>query len=165
MNKKLRFIYIHLALVFIYSQDNNQDYKNNGYKMTPDRYVTTIDGSVQLKVNIWGHIKSPGVYIISNGDDLASMLSIAGGPMNGANLKDIRLYREIADKDGKIVYKINLEEFIRTGDRSNFVTLNPNDTIIIPQKITSILYEKIKTVDTFFTLLILFNQILIMVSN
>ena len=96
---------------------------------------------------------------------LATLFSVAGGPKEGANLKQIKLYRKIPDKNGKISYTINLHQFIKSGDRSNFIALNPDDTVIIPQKKMSLLYGKIKLVDTFLSLLVLFFQVQLMLNN
>ncbi len=105
-----------------------------------------------MNVNIWGHVRSPGSQIVYDGIDFASLLSTVGGPMDGANLKMVRLYREIPDLNGKIMYNINLNNFIETGDRSNFIQIKPNDTIIIPQKLSNFLYEQIGTLNAIFTL-------------
>ena len=96
---------------------------------------------------------------------LTSLLSIAGGPLDGANLKSIRLYREIPDKNGKIVYDIDLDNFIRTGSRSNFISLNPNDTIIIPQKFSYSIFDQIGALNAIFPAVMIFLQIQLLANN
>ena len=48
--------------------------------------------------------------------------------------------------------KMEGANFIETGDRSNFIQIKPNDTIIIPQKLSNFLYEQIGTLNAIFTL-------------
>ena len=52
--------------------------------------------------------------------------SLSGGPVRGAKLKKICIYHEYPTKDGKDFHIIDLTEFIKTGDRSNFIEIQPN---------------------------------------
>ncbi len=88
-----------------------------------------------------------------------------GGPIDGANLKEVRLYREIPDIDGTLVYPIDLSEFIKTGNRTNFIKIKPNDTIIIPQKFSSYLLKQAGTINTFFSLINIYLQLEILVNR
>ena len=36
-------------------------------------YSPDIDGTYYFKVNLWGHIETPGVYTIASDDDLATL--------------------------------------------------------------------------------------------
>ena len=101
-----------------------------------------------MKVNV--HLcEFSGGHMVYDGIDFASLLSIVGGPLNGADLKKVRLYREVPDHNGNLTYKINLDDFIRSGDRTEFIKINPNDTIIIPQKFTNVIMQQVGTVNTF----------------
>ena len=95
----------------------------------------------------------------------ASLLSIVGGPLNGADLKKVRLYREVPDQNGYLTYKINLDDFIRSGDRTEFIKINPNDTIIIPQKFTNVIMQQVGTVNTFLSLAMLYMQLQILMDR
>ena len=117
-----------------------------------------------IKINVWGNVNNPGSHLVYDGIDLASLLSSVGGPRDGANLKEIRLYREIPDENEKVIYEIDFDKFIRTGDRTNFVKIKPNDTIIVPQKFSSLLMRQIGTINTIFSLVTLYLQIT-MLSN
>ena len=46
-----------------------------------------------------GDCKNPGRQLVYEGVDLVTLLSIVGGPMQGANMKKVRLYREVPDLD------------------------------------------------------------------
>tara|TARA_A100001011_G_scaffold295638_2_gene308005 strand:+ start:386 stop:742 length:357 start_codon:yes stop_codon:yes gene_type:complete len=118
-----------------------------------------------MKVNVWGQVVTPGVHLIYDGTDFASLISIVGGPKEGANFKKLRLYRESPDKEGQVVYNINFQDFILTGDRSNFIKIKPNDTIIVPQKFTFLLLKQVGTVNTLFSAIMIYLQIKYFANN
>tara|TARA_B100000519_G_C14220112_1_gene427101 strand:+ start:128 stop:607 length:480 start_codon:yes stop_codon:yes gene_type:complete len=157
-----------ITLSLIYPQVKTEDKDKNklkSFQISSERYHTTEDGSIMMNINVWGHVPSPGKYLVYEGIDFASLLSIVGGPNDGANLKNVRLYREIPDEDNNLVYKINLNEFLKTGNRSNFIKIKPNDTIIIPQKISNYLLNQANSINTIFSLFIIYLQIQNMTTN
>ncbi len=135
------------------------------YQLSSEKYITSNDGRIFMKINIWGEVGSPGSHMVYDGIDFASLLSIVGGPVDGANLKNVRLYREGKDEEGKLVYTINLDEFIKTGDRSNFIKINPNDTIIIPQKFIYKLLNQVNTVNLLFNFFSIYLQLYTILSG
>ncbi len=106
---------------------------SSSYPRSGERYITDEDGVIKMWVNVWGQVNNPGSYLVYDGIDLATLLSITGGPKTGANLKKIRLFRELPDTSGDLSYSINLEKFLQSGDRSDFTRVLPNDTFVIPQ--------------------------------
>ena len=119
---------------------------------TGARYVSGQDGIIRMYVNVWGHVGTPGRILVDEGIDLATLLSLSGGPNKGANMKNVRIYHEYPDKNGNIVHILDLTEFLKTGDRSNFVSIQPNDTFIIKQTTWSYFIEEINTVNTLMNL-------------
>ena len=115
---------------------------------TGARYVSGQDGVIRMYVNVWGHVGGPGRILVDEGIDMATLFSLTGGPRKGANLKKIRVYHEYPNKQGNIVHVIDFTDFIKTGDRSNFITIHPNDTFIIKQTNFSYLLENIGTINT-----------------
>ena len=136
-----------------------EDNRFSDFQISSQNYLTDQKGNVLMHVNIWGTVKNPGRQLVYEGIDLATLLSIVGGPMQGANMRRVRLYREIPDEDQKLIYIIDLESFINTGDRSEFIKIKPNDTILIPQKLSSYVLNQIGTVNTVFSLLNLYFAI------
>ena len=141
----------------------NKNYRQ--YQLSSKKYFTDSDGTITMKVNVWGHVKSPGWHMVYDGIDFASLLSIVGGPLSGADLKKVRLYREVQDHNGYLTYEINLDDFMRSGDRSEFIKINPNDTIIVPQKFTNVIIRQIGTVNTFLSLAMLYMQLQILMNR
>ena len=120
---------------------------------TGARYVSGEDGIIRMYVNVWGHVANPGRILVDEGIDIATLFSLTGGPQKGANLKKIRVYHEYPNKQGNIVHVIDFTDFIKTGDRSNFITIQPNDTFIIKQTTWSNFIEEIGTVNTLMNLI------------
>ena len=149
------------SFIFICAQSSSQSsvpYPND-YQLSSERYFSSSDGQIKMKVNVWGHVENPGIHFVYDGIDLASLISIVGGPKTGAHLKKIRLYREVPDPDGSVVYEINFKDFVKSGNRENFIKINPNDTIIIPQKLSNMFITQIGTINTIFSLIMIFLQI------
>jgi len=104
------------------------------YPVNPDSYFTDDYGNILMYVNLIGKVAHPGQFIVREDADFGTMLTLCGGVQDDANLRKVLLIRARPDEDGKQVYIVNLKLFMKRGDRSNFVILKPNDTIIIPQK-------------------------------
>jgi len=99
---------------------------SNNIQLTGEDYITGEDGVPRMSVNIWGHVKYPGTYLVYDGIDLLTCLSMAGGPMKGAKLSKL----SIISKNGTSK-NINLEDLIKKSDYS--VSLKPYDTIYIDE--------------------------------
>ena len=128
---------------------------------TGARYVSSEDGVLRMYVNISGHVATPGRILVDDGIDLATLLSLTGGPSKGAYMKNVRVYHEYPDKNGNVVNIIDFSEFLKTGDRSNFITIQPNDTFIIQQTVFSYIIGEFGTVNT----LMNFINIYLNISN
>ena len=147
-----------LCAGFSQSGSDNMNYQPSS---TGGRYVSSDDGVLRMYVNVWGHVPRPGRILVDDGIDLATLLSLTGGLNKGANMKNIRVYHEYPDKNGNIVHVIDFTEFLETGDRSNFINIQPNDTFIIQQTVLSYIVEEAGTVNT----LMHFINLYINISN
>ena len=157
---KIKYLLIILLGSLLIAQDNvDEPTAFSDFQISSERYLTNANGTIMMNVNVWGHVGRAGNHIVYDGIDFASLLSIVGGPMDGANLKNVRIYREIPDADGSLVYHIDLNEFINTGNRSKFIKIKPNDTIIVPQKISSYVLAKIGIINTLFSLVTIYLQL------
>ena len=93
---------------------------------TGEDYITGEDGIKRMYVNIWGHIKNPGPYLVYEDIDLITLLSIAGGPLDGANLSKIKLISQV---DNKVTF-FNFNQITESG-LYNEIDFSPYDTIVI----------------------------------
>ena len=93
-------------------------------------YISSNDGTLLMYVNIWGHVKTPCTYLVYEGIDLMTLISLAGGPLSGANLSRIKLIQKGNEET------INLSSYLK-GDSKGTIVINPHDTIYIEEKISS----------------------------
>ena len=158
--KKLILLIIFLSGLFAQTQQAPTYAGMAQHQVSSKRYFTDEFGNILMNVNFWGHVNKPGRHVVYDGIDLATLLSMVGGPMSGANLKKVRLFRESTDDNGKLVYEINMENFLKTGDRGDFVKVLPNDTYIVPQTVTSYVMSQVGTLNTFLSVANIYLQIL-----
>ena len=159
----LFFIIFYNCLVNAQSK-NNELVEFKDYQLSSEKYISGEGGKLYMKVNFWGASNNVGIYRVHEGIDFASLISVVGGPTQFANLKKIRLYREKPDDNGQLVYFVDLTTFLKTGDRSNFPKIKPNDTIVINKTLTGILIQDIATFQTFLTLFTFFIQVVAIMS-
>jgi len=112
------------------------------------QYILGDRDEILMRVNIWGYVAKPGNYWVPRNTDLITLISFAGGPRDGANLRKVRILREgIAasltgggtdGKDGKDgdkkkvpVLKIDVQRYIETGESGSVPILKGGDTVII----------------------------------
>tara|TARA_X000001036_G_C20212502_1_gene616329 strand:- start:87 stop:587 length:501 start_codon:yes stop_codon:yes gene_type:complete len=153
-NNRLIICFVLQSLIF--GQNIDSEIKTfNDYQISSERYYTDDKGGVGMFVNVWGNVSNPGRHRVNDGVDFATLLAIVGGPNGTANLKEVTLYREIPE-NGQLKYQIDIEDFIKTGDRSNFIEIKPNDTIMVPTKISSVIWSQMSSLNTIFSLLNLY---------
>jgi SLBB domain len=106
-----------------------QDYRLNQQYQPGDRpaqYILGTNDVLLISINLWGHVQRPGIYSIPSSFGLVDLLSSAGGPLKTARLNDVRLIRKNQE-----VIKVNLKEFMKTGNKDLLVPLQPGDLIIV----------------------------------
>ena len=157
--KKFMILIILNYLNIVLAQETGVNSRNE-YQISSERYITDSNGNIRMNVNVWGHIGQPGNHLVFEGIDIVTLLSMVGGPMNGANLDKIKIIREVPEENGQLIFTLNFNEFINTGDRSNFIKIKPNDTIIIPQKFSSLLMSSASGINTILSLITLYIQII-----
>ena len=154
-----------LLFLFCICYSQTESDQRNIPPNTGARYVSGEDGTIRMYINIWGHVANPGRILVDEGIDLATLLSLSGGPNKGAKLKKVRVYHEYPDKDGKIVHIIDLTDFLETGDRSNFIDIQPNDTFIIKQTEWSYFIEEIGTINTLMNVINIYLNLTNLIFN
>lgn len=152
------------SLIFFICVLNAQSFSENyppieEYQISSEKYISGTDGKVYMNINFWGTGENSGIVQVQEGIDFASLMSAMGGPAQFSNLKKIRLYREIPDENGQMVYIIDLTSFLKSGDRSNFPKIKPNDTIVIKKTLTGVLIEDLNTLQIFISASTLFFQL------
>jgi len=105
-------------------------------KSSNGEYNTDESGNVYMYINVIGHVKAPGTFIIYEGTDILTILSAAGGPLPGAKLNKVMIYRE-----GDNMKRLDLDRYLDTGKKLD-INFKPNDTIYIEQTLGSYLISK-----------------------
>lgn len=104
------------------------------YPVAQNSYFTDDSGNILMFVNILGQVTRQGQFIVRENADFSTILALSGGIGKEANLKKVLVVRQEPDDNGRQAYVVNLKKFYKKGDRSGFIALKPNDTIIIPEK-------------------------------
>lgn len=100
-----------------------------------------------MNINVIGHVSKPGTFIIYEGTDLLTILSQAGGPLPGAKLNKIKIYRQ---NDEMLI--LDLKTYLKTGSKID-VNFKPNDTIYVNQTFNSYMLSKSTILNSILTIL------------
>ena len=108
-----------------------QDIKTKLRNLIDQSYIgVQIDMSLKnlsaKKITIVGAVKSPGTYLVNPFSTISSALGYSGGISEIGTLRNIRLIRT----DGKS-YSFDLYKLLINGDRSEDITIESGDVIII----------------------------------
>lgn len=57
------------------------------------QYFLGSEDELLMRVNIWGFVRKPGQYMVPSDTDLISLISFAGGPVEQAKIKAIKVIR------------------------------------------------------------------------
>lgn len=76
------------------SLENQESFSPN--KQKASLYYLGDRNELLIKVNIWGFVQKPGQYLVPTDTDLISLISYAGGPLEEARLKKVKLIRNEA---------------------------------------------------------------------
>ena len=145
---KKTFTILTLVTILFSQSELIETSNSTNIKSAKKRYTTSLEGDIMININIWGHVNTPGSYTVPDGIDLISIFSKVGGPLDESNLSKIRLYREFPDSNGVSLYFLDMNPFIKKGDRSRFLKIKPNDTIIIDQKKIFYLIDKLSSINS-----------------
>ena len=84
--EKLKFFYSLIFISIFFPIKEDRYTIPNG-----ENYIIGEDGIKRIYINVWGHVKYPGTYLVYENIDIATLLSMAGGPIDGADLDKIEL--------------------------------------------------------------------------
>ena len=132
------------------SEQNNE---LSGYKNIQRKYSTNESGTLLMNINIWSPSAS-GSFTVPENVNFVDILTLAGGAQKGNNYKKIEILREVPNAENQYKILVNLENFLKTGDRSRFISIMPNDTIVIKQKF---FYFLLGSISDFTTVISLFS--------
>ncbi len=138
------FIFV-LICSFTFCQNGRVNFQgkvSSDHVINGQEYISSDDGTLLMYVNIWGHVKSPGTYLVYEGIDLMTLISLAGGPVSGANLSKIKLINKGSEQT------VDLNKHLNGGSSSISVVINPHDTIYIKESFSSYIFTKVNILNT-----------------
>lgn len=151
-----KFIFLFMFSEFLFSnQQHNITSGSEDFGVYSPRYSTNIDGEIMIYVNILGKVKRPGRLLVSEGVDFATLLSEIGGPINGTNMSRVKIIRHSKENKNEVLI-INLKKFIKYGDRSDFVVIKPNDTIIFSESLSGFIFSRLNSLNSILNLVTLY---------
>ena len=113
------------------SQDSPVD-PDTGIRQ-PQYYLSPgLEDELNIKVQIWGEVRIPGLYVVADGTDLIEAISLAGGPTQDASLSRVKIIRFAGERRG--VIDVDVSEYIRSASEDAALRLQPNDTINVPAR-------------------------------
>jgi len=153
------FLLVPVVLSLLSGKSSAQD--STGTRHIPYRgaqYYLGAEDELLMKVNIWGFVRKPGQYMVPTDTDLITLISFAGGPIEQAKIKSIKVIRTTTPPkpatnghegtngygnhaapahatEGKSsqakVLTVNVKEYLKTGDSRLLPPLSPGDTIVV----------------------------------
>ena len=108
-----------------------EDVKEKLSNMVNQSYTgVNIDISLQnlsaKKITIVGAVETPGTYLINPFSTITGALAYSGGISEVGSLRDIKLIRNNGE-----IYSFDLYDLLIKGDRSNDISIEAGDTILI----------------------------------
>ncbi len=101
--------------------------------MSPSYYALNWESGLTISVNLWGYVGKPGRYDVPTSTDLIQLISLAGGPIENAELDKVEIVRQVMQPDSTLkaeVIHVDLKKFKAKGEQPP--SLLPGDTIIVP---------------------------------
>jgi protein involved in polysaccharide export with SLBB domain len=89
------------------------------------------------RIQVWGEVKSPGIYYATPSTNIVEAISFAGGPTSRADLSHVKLVRAIKEKE---VTFFNVSNYL-SGKEKNPPILESGDLVYVNQSISSKVYD------------------------
>lgn len=87
----------------------------------------TIGNIRSINVVLTGEIVQPGTYTLPSVASVFNALYASGGPTENGSMRDIRIIR-----NGQVISRLDVYDFLTDGSLSNNVTLQDQDVIFVP---------------------------------
>jgi len=124
-------------------------------------YYIAKPGELTMQVNVWGQVRNSGRYEVSSNTDLIQLLSLSGGPLQGADLSDIRIIRFVKKDDSvqvKVEFSVDLENLESVSQDD--LRLYPGDTVYVTHTMWVTVRQVLDIVTPFAVLVSIYTQIL-----
>lgn len=96
------------------------------------KVIINLTEDISCKILVLGEVLKPGLYPFREQESFLRIISETGGLTQNANSKKIKIIRGI--KGNSKIIKINMENFLNTGNYSLLPKLEKEDIILVPAK-------------------------------
>jgi len=136
MKKHLIYIFL-LYTLPVFSQTDNQQLGRgfDQFRYYGNYYDYSDPTTINIKVSVWGYVKSPGKYLVPISSSVSDLISYAGGPDGNAELDEIRIYRVKDNGEEEIInfdYTGLLEGNQLKTNKVRAPNLSAGDILILP---------------------------------
>ena len=130
-----KYIFILVPLLLLRLQLFGQS-ETGKVPQSAGHYIYLGEGDeLLMNVQIWGQVKNSGLYSLPEESDITTLISLAGGPTEHADLSGIKVIRKGVEKDS--LFTINLKKSLLGGEKEKTM-LEPGDIVeIMPSKFHS----------------------------
>ncbi len=101
-----------------------------------------LQGDVFILIQVWGEVKSPGIYPVPTTTNLVEAISFAGGPTSRSDLDRVKLVKALR---GKSVMYYDVDAYIK-GEKRDPPILDSGDLVFVSQSLTSHIYDFVRFV-------------------
>lgn len=103
-----------------------------------------------IPIRLLGAVKNAGLYHVPEDIKLTTLLTLAGGTHNDADIKNILIgndQKKVMTGEGKEVdsLNLNLEDVLKSGAKNDY-TLNANDIVLVKNKDSFISNDTFRTI-------------------
>lgn len=93
--------------------------------------TVSISSSNDMQVSVLGMVTRPDSYSVADETSIFKILSMAGGPNDKANIREVRIYRNNSNSS---YTTLDLSEYLETGEVDSVIPVYPGDVVYVPQK-------------------------------
>jgi len=106
----------------------------NPSRGSPTTYLDVSLGELRsIQVYMVGKVKKPGSHFVNSYSTAFTALYQSGGPTTKGSLRKIQVIR-----NGEVVSTLDLYHFITSGKRPNDISLQNNDVVYVPPRISTV---------------------------
>jgi polysaccharide export outer membrane protein len=132
----------------LYSALFGGDMTNNVILDDGDMITVPEEPTFARRVYVFGQVYSPGVFSLTDANDLLMAISYTGGYTPLAVQQDIKIVREYKERQGNpLVLSVNLDDILKRGDLSQNIALQDGDLVYVPRMLIGDINEFIANVN------------------
>lgn len=131
----------------------------------PTASARGVDAFATNVIYVYGGVRSPGLYLVNEEEDLVGALLIAGGIDPGADNTKVKIIRRNGER--RVVHELNINDYMERGEIHANPYLKPGDTIEIAERKSSavrrffqeLIQPSFQTISSVLTLVVLIDRV------